>query len=120
MPTAGRRPTQRPERVAQSGQDPVGVTLSTRRHAREPGSDRVPEFVSGADLYGPEVDDIERWFVARGLPHFVERRDSAWEIWGRAAPLLAVAYLLLGLYALDLSEWSLTENLVAGAAVVAA
>jgi len=76
--------------------------------------------VSGADLYGPEVDDIERWFVARGLPHFVERRDSAWEIWGRAAPLLAVAYLLLGLYALDLSEWSLTENLVAGAAVVAA
>ena len=76
--------------------------------------------MSGADLYGPEVDDIERWFVARGLPHFVERRDSAWEIWGRAAPLLAVAYLLLGLYALDLSEWSLTENLVAGAAVVAA
>ena len=66
------------------------------------------------------VDDIERWFVARGLPHFVERRDSAWEIWGRAAPLLAVAYLLLGLYALDLSEWSLTENLVAGAAVVGA
>ena len=30
------------------------------------------------------------------------------------------AYLLLGLYALDLSEWSLTENLVAGAAVIGA
>ena len=60
-----------------------------------------------------DVDGIERWFVARGLPHFVERRDSAWAIWGRAAPLLAVAYLLLGLNALDLREWSLTENLVA-------
>ena len=74
--------------------------------------------------YGPGVDggldDIERWFVARGLPHFVERRDSVWEIWGRAAPLLAVAYLLLGLYALDLSEWSLTENLVAAVAIVGA
>ena len=39
---------------------------------------------------------------ARGLPHFVERHDSVWEIWGRAAPLLVVAYLLLGLNALDL------------------
>jgi hypothetical protein len=76
--------------------------------------------------YGPgmaaaaNLDDVERWFVARGLPHFVEQRDSAWEIWGRAAPLLAAAYLLLGLYALDLSEWSLTENVVAGLAIVAA
>jgi hypothetical protein len=66
------------------------------------------------------LDAIERWFVARGLPHFVEQRESVWTIWGRAAPLLAVAYLLLGLYALDLSEWSLTENLVAGVAIVGA
>jgi hypothetical protein len=66
------------------------------------------------------VDEIERWFVARGLPHFVETRETAWEIWGRAAPLLAATYLLLGLYALDLSEWSLTENLVAAVAIVGA
>ena len=31
---------------------------------------------------------IEEWFVARGVPHFVERRPSAWDIWGRAIPLL--------------------------------
>ena len=44
---------------------------------------------------------IEQWFVARGVPHFVERRPSAWHIWGRATPLLLVAYVLLGLNALS-------------------
>ena len=51
-----------------------------------------------------ELARIERWFVERGLPHFVERHDSAAEIWARALPLLVVAYLLLGLNALDLRE----------------
>jgi hypothetical protein len=52
------------------------------------------------------LDEIERWFVARGLPHFVERHDSPARIWARALPLLVVAYLLLGLNALDLRDWS--------------
>ena len=62
---------------------------------------------------------IEEWFVARGVPHFVERRPSAWEIWGRAIPLLVVAYLLLGLNALDLAEWTWLGNLLAALFVVA-
>jgi hypothetical protein len=61
---------------------------------------------------------IERWFVERGLPHFVERHDTATEIWGRALPLLVVAYLLLGLNALDVSGWSVTTNVVVAGFVV--
>ena len=62
---------------------------------------------------------IEEWFVARGVPHFVERRPSAWDIWGRAIPLLVVAYLLLGLNALDLAVWSWLRNVLAALFVLA-
>ena len=65
------------------------------------------------------LDEIERWFVARGLPHFVERHDSPARIWARALPLLVIAYLLLGLNALDLRNWSLQRNLAVAAFVVA-
>jgi hypothetical protein len=67
-----------------------------------------------------ELRTIERWFVARGVPHFVERRPSAWEIWGRATPLLVLAYVLLGLNALDLDRWSWRGNLLVAVLVVAA
>ena len=66
-----------------------------------------------------EIDAIERWFVARGLPHFVERHDSATVIWGRALPLLVPAYLLLGLNALDLRDFSVVKNLAVAAFVLA-
>jgi hypothetical protein len=75
--------------------------------------------VPGADRLDGEISAIEAWFVARGLPHFVERRDSATTIWGRALPLLVVAYLLLGLNALDLREWSVAENVAFAALVLA-
>ena len=61
----------------------------------------------------------ERWFVARGLPHFVERHDTVWTIWSRAVPLLVVAYVLLGLNALDLHSWSWQRNVLAAAFVLA-
>lgn len=66
-----------------------------------------------------DLDAIERWFVDRGVPHFVERRDSVWDVWGRAIPLLVPAYLLLGLNALDLHEWSARANLGVAALVLA-
>ncbi len=56
---------------------------------------------------------VERWFIRRGLPHFVERKDSVWTIWSRAIPLLVVAYLLLGLNALDIYHWTWQRNVVA-------
>jgi hypothetical protein len=68
----------------------------------------------------PHLQAIEKWFVARGVPHFVERRPSAWDIWGRAIPLLIIAYLLLGLNALNLAEWTWTGNLAVGVFVIAA
>ena len=68
---------------------------------------------------GDELDAIEDWFVARGVPHFVERRPSVWEIWGRAIPLLVAAYLLLGLNALDLAKWTWLGNVLAALFVLA-
>ncbi len=65
-----------------------------------------------------DLDEIERWFVAKGLPHFVERHESAAQIWARALPLLVGAYLLLGLNALDLRRWGVAKNLAAAAFVV--
>ncbi|MBD0324340.1 MAG: hypothetical protein ICV72_13285, partial [Aldersonia sp.] len=65
------------------------------------------------------LDAAERWFVGRGLPHFVERSDTVWAIWSRAVPLLVLAYLLLGLNALDLSNWSWQRNVLAAMFVVA-
>jgi MFS family permease len=66
-----------------------------------------------------DVAGMERWFVDRGLPHFVERRDSATAIWGRALPLLVPAYLLLGLNALNLVDYSVAKNLAVAAFVLA-
>jgi hypothetical protein len=67
------------------------------------------------------VHDIEHWFVERGVPHFVERKTdgSMLDAWTRALPLLVVAYVLLGLNALDLKTWSARENVLAAVAVVA-
>lgn len=64
--------------------------------------------------------EIERWFVVRGLPHFIERSsDEAFHgAWNRALPLLVGAYLLLGLNALDLENWSLAQNLLASVFVI--
>ena len=74
--------------------------------------------IVGAD--DSSLDEIEHWFVGRGLPHFVERHYSAAQIWARALPLLIFAYVILGLNALDLEHWSPAENLAAAAFVIAA
>lgn len=68
-----------------------------------------------------DLRDIEHWFVERGVPHFVERKTdgSLLDAWTRALPLLVVAYLLLGLNALDLVDQTLGENLFASAVVIA-
>lgn len=73
------------------------------------------------DEVGHEVDgrhgaeplaEIELWFVERGIPHFVETKTdgSILDAWTRALPLLVVAYLLLGLNALDIENGTVAEN----------
>ncbi len=67
------------------------------------------------------VNEIERWFLQRGVPHLVETDNDAsiLDTWARALPLLVAAYLLLGLNALDLRNWSLSQNLATAAVVLA-
>lgn len=67
------------------------------------------------------VADIERWLVERGVPHLVDAHagSEVRDAWSRALPVLVGAYLLLGLNALDIREWSLARNLLAAAAVLA-
>lgn len=67
-----------------------------------------------------DLAEIEHWFVERGVPHFVERKTdgSRLDAWTRALPLLVIAYLLLGLNALDLADGSLSENLFTAVIVV--
>jgi hypothetical protein len=65
--------------------------------------------------------EIERWFVQRGVPHLVDTDANAsiLDTWTRALPLLVAAYVLLGLNALNLRDWSLAQNLATAAAVIA-
>jgi hypothetical protein len=66
------------------------------------------------------LNEIERWFVQRGVPHLVESDSDAsiFDTWTRALPLLVAAYILLGLNALNLRAWSLGQNLATAAAVI--
>jgi hypothetical protein len=70
---------------------------------------------------GEHGNEIERWFVQRGVPHLVESEHDAsiLDTWTRALPLLVAAYLLLGLNALDLYGWTLAQNLAAAVGVLA-
>lgn len=68
-----------------------------------------------------DTAQIERWFLRRGVPHFIDRTNSTvFDTWTRALPLLVPAYLLLGLNALDVDA-SLQRNLaIAGIVLVVA
>ncbi len=69
---------------------------------------------------GARIDEIERWFVRRGVPHFIGDYAATTDIWTRSIPMLVVAYLAGGLHALDLRTWTWQRNLVAGLVIVAA
>lgn len=62
---------------------------------------------------------IERWFIGRGVPHFIVDYSARTDIWTRAIPLLVLAYLAGGLNALNLAEWSASRNLFAAAVTIA-
>ena len=63
-------------------------------------------------LPAPAILGCERWFVRRGVPHFIEHYDASEHIWTRSLPLLVVIYVLRGLYALDLGK-GVVFNLIA-------
>ena len=87
-------------------------------------TNRSPSFGTVCRMTGSVTSssrDIERWFIARGLPHFIERtQDEAVRgAWNRALPLLVVAYLVLGFNALDVYHWTWQQNVLAALFVVA-
>ena len=63
-------------------------------------------------------DDVERWFVRRGVPHFIDQYAATTDVWTRSAPLLALAYVAGGFNALDLQHWSVARNLAMSAVVI--
>jgi hypothetical protein len=62
---------------------------------------------------------IERWFVRRGLPHFIANYDAATDVWTRSLPLLVLLYLLVSLNGLRLGDWDTGRNLLAAAVAIA-
>jgi hypothetical protein len=67
---------------------------------------------------GARVDEMERWFIRRGVPHFIDDYDAATDIWTRSLPTLVLMYFVGGLHALDIWEWSWQKNVGALAVVV--
>jgi hypothetical protein len=67
----------------------------------------------------PNVAAVERWFVRRGLPHFIDGYSAGSDIWARAMPILAIAYVAGGLNALDLDRWSASRNVLAALVALA-
>jgi hypothetical protein len=67
---------------------------------------------------GARSADVERWFIRRGVPHFIDDYAATTDIWTRSLPFLIVVYVARGFNALDLYEWTWQRNLVAAGAVI--
>ena len=102
---------------------PYYVGYVARAHCRHPAE---PFRQTGpvTDLATPEDVELrnqtERWFVRRGVPHFIDHY-SAWEdVFTRAWPLLAVVFVLetVGGVSDDLPGWANILAVFAGLALV--
>jgi hypothetical protein len=79
----------------------------------------APSFSRLAQVAG-RSDQVEQWFVRRGVPHLIEDYAPTTDIWNRSIPLLSLAYAAGGFNALDLYGWSWQRNLLASLAIVVA
>jgi hypothetical protein len=61
------------------------------------------------------LDDVEKWFIKRGLPHFIENYKATEDVFNRALPLFVV--LVVVQMGLELSSKTVTwkERLIGGA-----
>ncbi len=68
----------------------------------------------------PAIGEVERWFVVRGVPHFVADHSPTRVVLRRAAPILVV-YVVVTLLLTASFAWSIELNLLAvgGAAALA-
>lgn len=77
----------------------------------------VPSPDARADL-DAAIAETERWFVARGIPHFIHRYSAARDVFTRASPLLGLVFVAEVLGALNL-DWPVWVNVLAGLGGVA-
>lgn len=50
--------------------------------------------MAAPEITDTALSDVERWFLARGIPHFIADYNTATRVWTRALPFLLVTYLL--------------------------
>jgi hypothetical protein len=55
-----------------------------------------------------DLEAIERWFVGRGVPHFIDDYAATTDIWNRAIPLLVAGYLLI--VVILATAWAITNR----------
>ena len=77
----------------------------------------MPEPVSSTD--DELIAVTERWFLARGIPHFIEDYRASEDVFTRALPVLSLVFLveLLGAANLEWPWWVNVGALVVGVAV---
>lgn len=83
----------------------------TRGH---PGDDAGVDATERQDL----IDQTERWFLRRGLPHFIFDYRAGDDVLTRALPTLLVVFVL-GIFGAANLEWAWWQNLLALAAAAA-
>ena len=67
---------------------------------------------------GARNGEIERWFIRRGVPHFIDDYAPTTDIWNRSLPMLVIAYVAGGLNALNLRDWTWQRNVLTALGVV--
>jgi hypothetical protein len=66
-----------------------------------------------------DLERVERWFLARGLPHFIDRYSASRDVFTRALPVLTLILVLELVGALN-SAWPWWVNVLVGVASFAA
>ena len=51
------------------------------------------------------VAETERWFIHRGIPHFIDGYSASQDIFTRAAPLLTFIFLIEVFAAVNFEAW---------------
>lgn len=66
------------------------------------------------------IEATERWFLRRGIPHFIDRYQASEDVFTRTLPVLSLIFLfeVLGAASLDWPWWQNLLALLGGAAVL--
>ena len=61
----------------------------------------------------PDLQDrTERWFIGRGIPHFIDRYNAAEDVFTRALPILSLIFMVEVVSAAD-TDWPWWKNTLA-------